>query len=95
MEFSLKINIRCQWEKELILAVWPHSPKYPSINFLNIFTLFADHENMGKTVKFMCLLCTVKKLWLFALCSNMVIRPYMGTWNMPIFLELYIKEPQT
>ena len=79
MEFSLKINIRCQWEKELTLAVWPHSPKYPSINLLKIFTLFADHENMGKALKFMFLLCMVNKLWLFALYSNLVICLYMDT----------------
>ena len=76
------------------MAVWPHSPKKTSINLLKIFMLFADHKNMGKALKFMFLLCTVKKLWLFTLCPNMVIRPYMGTWNTPIILELYIKEPQ-
>ena len=30
-----------------------------------VLIVFADHENIGKNPKFMFLLCTVQKLWLF------------------------------
>ena len=62
MEFNLKINICCQWEKLLILAIRPHSPNCSSINFFDILIIFADHENLGKETTFVALLCIVQEL---------------------------------
>ena len=41
------------------------NPNYPSNIFNFVLIVFADHENIRKNPKFMILLCTVQKLWLF------------------------------
>ena len=45
-------------QKRLILAVWPYSPNYTSNNIFVIFTVFVNHENIGKELKFTVLSCT-------------------------------------
>ena len=52
-----------QWAKRIILAVWPHRPNYASINFLKFLIMFADHENIGKELKFTVLLYSDQDLW--------------------------------
>ena len=59
---AVYVNICFQWEKCHILAVWPHSPNYVSINFFEFFIMFADHENIGKELKFTVLLYSDKDL---------------------------------
>ena len=59
LEFNLKINISCQWEKYLLLAVWPHSLNRSSINIFDLSIIFTDHENLGKKTMFVALLCVV------------------------------------
>ena len=44
--YTVYINTCFQWAKLLILAVWPHSPNYASVNFFEFLIMFADHENL-------------------------------------------------
>ena len=64
-------------------------PNYPSNIFFLVLFMFADHDNIGKKSKYMILLCTVQKLWLFSLCPNMVIRPYSGILRIAVTFEPY------
>ena len=70
---ALPFNMHYQWGKQLISAIWPRSPNYPSNIFFFVLIVFADLENIGKKPKFMILLCTDQKLWLFVLYPNMLI----------------------
>ena len=54
-------------DKLPMFAIWARSQNYPFNNFFIVLIVFVDHENIGKKPKFMILLCTVQKLWLFVI----------------------------
>ena len=48
-------------------------PKLFIFIHLDVLNVFIDHENIGEEQKIIVIPCTVQKLWLFALGSNMEI----------------------
>ena len=89
---ALPFNMRFQWGKQLISAIWPRRPNYPSNIFFFVLIVFVDPENMGKKPKIMILLYTVQKLWLFVIYESMVLWSYLAIIKIAITFEPYILE---